>query len=197
MHSQTCPSNTWECCHQGNIIQQQDEVKGQQQRSGNSGCQGWHGVFGYWTNYLDLLDTMNGIDSDRCRTSSNSSLFAILIRQSPFLSFLHTYLFKKSLVYGSNRIMSHLFHTIVLQVQVNTYTARFYFPLFNAVHWKQNLDLIQMTFSLIILPLISKNHKNIKITKIYSQIYLNLNEIYWKNNTIHFKCKMLATNWNT
>jgi len=28
MHSQTSPSNTWECRHQGNIIQQWDEVKG-------------------------------------------------------------------------------------------------------------------------------------------------------------------------
>ncbi len=155
MHSQTCPSNTWSAVTKATSFSSRMRLKGNSKEVGTAGARDGVVVFSYWTNYLDLLDTMNGIDSDRCRTSSNSSLFAILIRQSPFLSFLHTYFFKKSLVYGSNRIMSHLFHTIVLQVQVNTYTARFYFPLFNAVQWKLNLDLIQMKFSFIILPLIS------------------------------------------
>lgn len=110
MYSQTSPSNTWVCRHQGNVIQRWDEVKGHQQRSGNSGCLGWCGGV-QLLNKLFGFTWMNVIDSDVCRISSNNSLFAILMRQSPFLSFLHTHFMKKvSHVYWSNRIMSHLCH---------------------------------------------------------------------------------------
>lgn len=78
---QSSPSNTWDCCHQGNVTQQWDEVKGHQWRSGNSGCLDAMLLFSYWTNYLDLQDTPKVIDSGACRISSNTSLFAILMRR--------------------------------------------------------------------------------------------------------------------